>query len=169
MRHKNSCSKKNYKTEHVMEKNYSNDVLTSSCEAICSTNHRDLYSKYKCNCIRLTYCRENVNCWLALLAALQCFIALHYHSDCFLHLTVVRRYILKRSIPQVGLHNCSLSAQMITRTKSSLKLDYECPCHRKNITVLHYKVRYTIIEPSKLSFSDVSAIITPIKLGGNYK
>ena len=43
------------------------------------------------------------------------------------------------------------------------------PCHSKNIKVLHYKVRYTIIEPPILSFSDVSAITAPIKLGGNYK
>lgn len=51
---------------------------------------------------------------------------------------------------------------MITRTKSSLRLDYECPCRSKNIKVLHYKVRYTTSEHFILSFSDVSAIITPI-------
>jgi len=152
-----------------MERNYSNYVLAPSGDAICSTNYRDLYSKYKINCIRLTHCRENVDCWLTLLAALQCFIAWHYRSRCFLHLTVVRRYILKRSIPQVDLHNCSLSAQMVTRTKSSLSLDYECPCHSKNIKLLHYEVRYTISEPSILSFSDVLAITALIKLGGNYK
>jgi len=53
---------------------------------------------------------------------------------------------------------------MIIRTKSSLRLDYECPCHRKTTKVLHYKVRYTISDRFILSFSDVSAIITPIKL-----
>lgn len=152
-----------------MERNYSNYILGSSSEAICSTNHRSLYSKYKCNCIRLTHCRENVDCCLALLAALQCFIALHYHSYCFHHLTVIRRYIVKGSIPHVELYYCSLSAKMITLTKSSLRLDYECPRHSKNTKLLHYEVRYTTSEPFILSFSDVSAIISPIKLGGNYK
>jgi hypothetical protein len=152
-----------------MERNSSNYVLESSREAICSTNHCSLYSKHKCNCTRLTQCRENAGWRLALLAALQCFTALHYHSYCFFHLTVVRRYIVKGSVPQVGLHYCSLSAEMITRAKSSLKLDYECPCHSKNLKLLHYKIRYTISDPLVLSFSDVSAIITPIKLGGNHR